>query len=46
MLTGIFIGAGIMLTYVAIGYMASRHIRNLGRKLAEADRADANHGQN
>jgi hypothetical protein len=38
MLTGILIGAGIMLTYLAVGVLAGRRIRNIGRELAEQDR--------
>jgi hypothetical protein len=41
MLTGILIGAGIMLTYIAVGLLAGRQIRNLGRKLAEQDSSDS-----
>jgi hypothetical protein len=42
MLTGILIGAGIMLTYLAIGALAGRRIRNLGRELAKQDPQDTN----
>jgi multisubunit Na+/H+ antiporter MnhB subunit len=42
MLTGILIGAGIMLTYLAIGVLAGRRIRNLGRELAKQDQQNTN----
>lgn len=42
MLTGILIGAGIMLTYLAIGFLAGRRLRNLGRELAKQDQQDTN----
>lgn len=31
-----------MLTYLAIGYLAGRHIRNVGRRLADAEHVDTN----
>lgn len=34
-----------MLTYVAIGFLASRHIRNVGRRLADAEHGDSNQPQ-
>jgi hypothetical protein len=42
MLTGILIGAGIMLTYLAIGALAGRRIKNLSRELSKQDPTDTN----
>jgi hypothetical protein len=42
MLTGILIGAGIMLTYLAIGVLAGRRIRKLSRELTEQDQQNTN----
>ena len=42
MLTGILIGAGIMLTYLAIGALASRYIKHLGRQVPDQEASDSN----
>jgi hypothetical protein len=41
MLTGVLIGVGIMMAYVAIGFAAERHIRKLGQRLTREGSTDA-----